>query len=371
MFLAPALRAGNAPASAVSGGAEPMILIAPDGASVLIGDSSGLHVSMDHGATWAHRDVPELPGAFTDGRPLALDAAGTLYAADTQGEVIAVSASHDLGKTWTNTNYVVGAAAIADRPWLAAGAAGQVVLVYYATGLGERCVYSNDGGATWITQTLNNGGPSNAGNVILDAQGRVWYAEGGVYLVRWNAPCQGNVQYAYVGGGGAQIFTQVAVNAAGDSFVARPPNGNAQMQLVGMHGMDASTRKTVTVSPPSLHSNSFGSIASRADGSEVAVAWFGSTSAGDPSGAFTGSWDVYVARVTGYWTAAPTITVTKVTTTSNHFGGFCMGGVSCTSGRALLDYMGVTYDPAGNVHVAYGQDTSGSVTVEYAVLPHL
>lgn len=96
----------------------------------------------------------------------------------------------------------------------------------------------------------------------------------------------------------------------------------------------------------------------------------GSTTAGNPAGAFTGSWDVYVARVTGFWTSSPSVTVTKVTTEPNHVGGFCMSGIACSTGggdRDLLDYMGVTYDASGALHVAYGHDGSTTnAVVRYA-----
>src|SRR5439155_6916440 len=91
----------------------------------------------------------QLPGEFTDGVALAQDDAGTLYASDTDGSFIAVASSKNGGATWTTVeNYVAGASAIADRPWLAARGDGEVTLVWNA-GQVEMCSRSTDGGVTF------------------------------------------------------------------------------------------------------------------------------------------------------------------------------------------------------------------------------
>jgi hypothetical protein len=145
------------------------------------------------------------------------------------------------------------------------------------------------------------------------------------------------------------------------------------MQLRGFSSWSASTYKAITVSNATIRSSTYATVASRGNG-EVAVAWYGSTTAGDPSSTFSGSWDVYVARVTGFWTATPSVTLEKVTSVSNHVGGFCMNGITCLPGtdRDLLDYFGIAYDAAGNLHVAYGHDgATSSPSVRYAKLPAL
>ena len=366
VFLAPLVADLAAPAGSVSGGAEPSILLA--GSTVLVGDTSGVHRSADGGATWAHSSHPFLPGLFTDGRALAMDDAGRLYVGDTQGEVVGVAVSDNLGASWAYTTSVVGASSVADRPWLAARGDGNVALVFFSAPVGsEQCAYSTDAGRTWLTRTVTNSGPANAGNVVLDAQNRLWYSEG-TRVLRWSQPCQGSLQLAILPPSGAQIFTQMAVTDAGDALLAQPSADNGVMELRAMHGLNTLSMKRIAVSPPGLRSNTFGAIAAKPDGSEVTVAWYGSATPGNPSGAFSGSWDVYVARVTDVWSATPSVTVTKVTSVPNHVGGFCMAGISCTTGdRDLLDYFGVAYGPDGAVHVAYGHDGSGSSSsVRYA-----
>jgi hypothetical protein len=160
------------------------------------------------------------------------------------------------------------------------------------------------------------------------------------------------------GATGAQIFTQIQVDANGDFFVAKPTPDNGEMLLLGTHGFRGMGRKMLVVSPPESLSNTFGTLSVQ-DGA-IAVAWYGSTTAGNPSAdGFGGTWDVHVTRVSDFW-GAPVLE-RSVIETGIHVGGFCMGGIGCTSGdRDLLDYFMVDHAPDGAVHVAYGHDGAGS-----------
>lgn len=369
-FYADASDDGALPVAGVSTGEEPMILVA--GGTLLVGDTAGVHRSTDGGATWTRSAHPFLPGAFTDGRALAVDDAGRLYAAHTQGQFIGVAVSANMGATWEWTSHVVAANSIADRPWLSAQGDGKVVLVWYGD-FGEQCAYSSDAGRTWTTRTLTGGGVPNAGSVHLDEAGRVWYTNG-ASIFRWSTPCGAIMRTVPLGASGPQILDQLAVDDAGRAYAALPSFDSSRMEVRGVRNMDASTLKTLSVSPAVLRSNTFGAIATKADGSELAVAWYGSESAGNPSASFSGEWNVYVARVTGYWTASPVVTVQKVTTEPNHVGGYCMSGIACTTGTAdrdLLDYFGVAYAPDGTLHVAYGHDgaTTNAVVRHAALAP--
>lgn len=369
LFLAPGspALAGEPPAGTVSAGAEPTMLVARSGA-LLVGDTSGLRRSVDGGLTWTRSANPFLPGLFNDGWSLAQDDAGTLYASTTQGQVIGVAASRDDGRTWSTVTPVAGAGGIADRPWLAAGGDGRVALVWYQAGAGEWCAYSTDGGLTFLARSTSNIGFSNAGNLVMDPDGSLWYATDYAVLT-WDAGCANPQRAAQLPPSGPQIFIQLARTPGGDSFVAQPSADGTAMELRAFHGLDRASLKRLVVSPPTLRANSFGAVAALGD-DEVAVAWYGSASPGNPSSSsYQGEWRVYVARVTGYWTATPTVEVTQVTSTPNHRGWFCMGGLSCTGGRALLDYFGIDHDAAGNLHVAYGHDAGTSAQVRHAVVP--
>lgn len=352
------LDAPKPPGAAVSGGAEPMVLVDKDNGYVLIGDTSGVYKSVD-GATWTRLSPSTAPGAFTDGRALAQDDAGTLYSSSTQGQAIYFSRSTNDGASWSGPTSLIEAAPIADRPWLAARGDGQVSLVYFAYPLGERCARSTDAGTTWLDRDPTWRTP-NAGNVLYDEFGRLYYATANS-IYRYLQPCKSGAVTLSLPASGPQIFTQVAVDSDERPYVAQPTAGSGQMTIRAFSSWSQSSYKELAVSPPELKSNTFGAIS--AYGDEVAVAWYGSETPGNPAGAFAGVWNVYVARVTGFWTATPTITYTRLTTEANHEGGFCMGGIGCTAGEAdrdLLDYFGIDHGPDGAVHVAYGHDGTGS-----------
>lgn len=352
--------------ASVSGGNEPMVLVDAQHKFVWIGDTAGLHRSADGGATWRDSPFPFVPFVFTDGWSLAQDADGVLYASTTDGPLIGVARSTDGGASWETTvsSKVVDASYIADRPWIAARGHGEVALVWNA-GTFEGCSGSTDGAQTFLNRGLPGYMTANFGNLVVDGLGR-YYGSNGATLDRFTVSCRGPYPLR-LPPSGAQIFTQVAVDSADHQYVAQPSPDNARMEARGFAHMSTSGAKTLVVSDPVLRSNTFGAIA--AHGGELAVAWYGTETPGDPTAdGFPGAWNVYVARIQGFWTDAPTVTVTRLTTAPNHVGPFCMSGVTCTSNRALGDYMSVAYDDAGNLHVAYVADTAG-VQVRYAYLP--
>lgn len=355
----------------VSRGAEPSILADAHGPFLWIGDTAGLHRSIDGGASWTTSSYPFLDGAFTDGWALAQDDDGALYASTTQGQVSGVARSHDGGATWdlTPSRFLTEAAPVSDRPWLAARGHGEVALVTNA-GATETCAYSTDGALTFPTRGPLSGSP-NPGNVVFDRQGRVLYANDAT-IVRTATPCSIGHAALALPPHGAQIFVQLALDAQDRTYTALPTPGNSGMMIAGWSQFSPATLKTLVVSPPLLKGNTYGAISVQGD--EVAVAWYGTETGGSfTSPGFQGSWNVYVARVHGFWNATPTVTYTRLSTSANHVGDFCFDGISCTTGsgdRDLLDYFGVDHDAQGNLHVAYGDDSNG-VTVRYAKLASL
>ncbi|HUR69446.1 MAG TPA: sialidase family protein [Candidatus Thermoplasmatota archaeon] len=366
LFLLDALRPFT---STVSNGAEPQILVTNDGSTILVGDVSGVSRSVDGGATWTRMSAPLLPGLFADGWALAQDDAGRLYASTTQGQAMNVDVSDDNGRTWQASGIVgegliVETSSIADRPWLAARGDGDAALLMNGD-RGESCARTTDGGRTWLDRSvIPTAASPNAGSAAYDSRGRLWFTNGAT-VYRWNVPCSGNPSVLQLPATGAQILTQLRLDALDRPYVAAPSGNNGQMLLFS--NQPGLGWKTLTVSPPELKSNTFGSVDVRDDG-QVAVAWYASETAGDPSNLnFQGVWNVYVARIDGFWTATPTITYDRLTTSANHNGGYCMGGVTCTSGRDLLDYFGIDHAPDGSLHIAFGDD-SGSAKVVYAHL---
>lgn len=362
-FLADAPRP---PGASVSGGAEPSILVDKDGAFILIGDTSGVYRSVDDGATWQRVSVPRIGGAFNDGWALAQDDAGRVYASTTNGQLIGVAISDDGGATWrASTQQAVAVAGVADRPWLAARGDGEVALLYYGAPSGELCARSLDAGETWLDRSVGWSAP-NAGNAAFDSQGDLYYSNGD-QVYRFALACRSAPSARPLPASGAQIFTQVAIDAEDRVYAAQPTANNGAMTLRGFSAWSTKSYKEVVVSPPDLRSNTFATLS--AHGNEVVVAWYGSETSGNPaSAAFDGAWNVFVARIIGFWTDSPTIHYARLTNEANHVGDFCMGGISCTEGdRDLLDYFMVDHAPDGTVHVAYGHDgTTSRPEVRYA-----
>jgi hypothetical protein len=378
-----------------TGGAEPAILADSQGRAILVGDNVGVYRSTDAGATWKRVIVPYVKlgvqdvatpagsitggqGIISDGWVFAQDADGMLYASTTNGAIINVARSADGGATWDTTpsTYVVDAGPIADRPWLAARGHGEVAMIWNVGGSSESCSYSTDAALTFphrgVPSTSSAGLPIG-GRAEFDSAGRLYYfGNGGGTMYRYDqAPCSNLLQKVALPAHGAQLSLQATTDTTGHVYSAVPTSGNGAMQIWGWNGTKAASLKTLTVSGPTLQGNTFGTIHQQGD--EIVVAWYGTETGGnflDPT--FAGEWNVYVAQVRDFWTASPTIVVTRVTTVPNHVGGFCFGGTTCDTGttpgdRDLLDYFQVTHDAQGNAHVAYAHDgTTSNVEVRYA-----
>ncbi len=94
------------------------------------------------------------------------------------------------------------------------------------------------------------------------------------------------------------------------------------------------------------------------DNGRAAVAFLGSTTAGNPfAEAFAGVWDVYVAHT---YDGGATWTTTKATSDPVQRGWMCAGGTTCNSGRNLLDFMDVNVTKDGRVAVGYADGCIGA-----------
>lgn len=339
-----------------NGDAEPYLVVDRLGRGLYVGSLQGVRVSVDGGATWSQPRKPT--SAACDGHPLAQGEDGVLYTAMTC-DTLEVAMSPSMAGTWRNT--FLGADALPDRPWLLAPGRGEVVLLYHAAGSRtEACWRSTDHGRTFLERSLT-GAPAAAGNAVMDDAGRAYYATGELslrvvvpvevatpLLVRWSSPCTGPVETLPLPKGSYGPFDPVGVTADGSSvFVAQSPRGG--IDLVAFRGWDESTRKILRVSPPELLHNRHPAISVHGD--EVALAWYGTefepsrAEGALPPSDFT-PWNVYVARVRGFWSDAPEVRFDRLTSEPNYLGRL--------DNRDLLEYMGLDHDAAGNLHVAYG-----------------
>jgi len=87
-------------------------------------------ISHDEGSTYTWMDTPAPAG---DALQVAIDDSGNLYAMWPAGGLLYLSISRDQAKSWSSPMMISGPHLLgADLPELAAGAAGQVAVVYYA-----------------------------------------------------------------------------------------------------------------------------------------------------------------------------------------------------------------------------------------------
>jgi hypothetical protein len=88
----------------------------------------------------------------------------------------------------------------------------------------------------------------------------------------------------------------------------------------------------------------------------VDAVFYGTNVAGNSNTETTATWNVYLAQSTN---AGADFLQTTVTTSPNHVGPICTGGVSCASGtRNLLDLFEIAIDPAnGKAGIIYTDDT--------------
>ena len=84
----------------------------------------------------------------------------------------------------------------------------------------------------------------------------------------------------------------------------------------------------------------------------VAVAFYGTTSDGDPnSGDFKGAWNVYVNQSLNALDATRTFSQVQATTHPFHYDSICLNGLGCDiavppGDRTLADFFAIGYDPS-------------------------
>ncbi|MFO1532935.1 MAG: PKD domain-containing protein [Thermoplasmatota archaeon] len=366
-------------AKPVSSGSEPSILADRNGKYLWIGDTSGGYYSENNGTTWKAMGGYAGGNSLTlvDGWALAQDDAGKLYAGVLRDNRIDVVRSATGGQTWDKVGYAAGVSGSADRPWLAAKGDGEVALFYFDAptvlfGFAEHCARSTDGGQTFLDRSPAAVRPGQGGAAFTDSEGAFYFSSNDGSLYKFASTCLGGGQKIPMAGG-ATVNNMLQGDADGTVLYQAAATGKSA--AITLFGKDKDDAKSLQVSPPDLQSNTYATVATH-DG-QVAVAWYGSETSGDPSAStFGGDFSTYLAVVDGFWTATPTVTQYQVSPGNNHHGQICMGGTTCDTAnlsgcvtRCLLDYFKVDYDIWGGIHVAYVDDTAGSSHVYHVHIP--
>jgi hypothetical protein len=355
-------RAGE-PSLGVNGKTGAMMYQAGTSTLKLVVDAAGA-------ATWT--DVTPPLSVLNIDPILATDrVTGRTFAGGLDGECSALSYSDNDGGTWTPMGNacagVIDHESIGSGPYSAAGLAVPHVYnraVYYCAQNGtDACATSTDGGLTF-------GAPIPVLGACGSLHGHVKVsADGTAYLP--NSHCGGKA------GGGISTnngltwnsYTIPASDEATDGF--DPSVGTTHNTVYeSWEGANhhpyvakSNTHGSVWTTPYDLGASlgvvnaTFQSVVA-GDNGRAAVAFLGSTTAGNPFDvAFPGVWDLYVAHT---YDGGATWTTTKATTDPVQRGWMCAGGTTCNSGRNLLDFMDVNVTKDGRVAVGYADGCIGA-----------
>ena len=137
-------------------------LVANEDGVLIAGCQSGIDVSEDGGATFEQRDVPGGDSWARSMAEPAIDAAGNVYIPYATADGVFVAGTPDLGKTWWEP-IQLAAAGTNVWPWVVAGDAGRVAVVWYHA---DDAAGPADAGGDWYVEgAIVTGADTAAPNV--------------------------------------------------------------------------------------------------------------------------------------------------------------------------------------------------------------
>ena len=320
--------------------------------------------------TWT--DVTPAGASFNIDPILATDrTTGRTFAGGLAGECSALNYSDNDGGSWTPVGNacagVLDHESIGSGPWKGAAPLGSTYsrAVYYCAQNGnDACVTSTNGGLTFGAPVLVSGACSSLhGHVKISADGTAYLP---------NSHCGGLAGGAITTNNGSawSSYTIPGSSEATDGFdpsVATTPDNTVYESWEGANHHPYAAKSTTHGSswsaPVDLGASlgvvnaTFQSVTA-GDNGRAAVAFLGSTTAGNPFAAgWPGVWDLYVSYT---YDGGATWSTVKATTDPVQRGWMCAGGTSCGSGRNLLDFMDVNLTKDGRVAVGYADGCIGA-----------
>ena len=294
-------------------------------------------------------------------------ATGRTFVTQLLGEHSVTAFSDDDGATWTPTQLQTAAPSfdhesIGAGPYAGAGVPTNTynrALYYCAQGLlVGQCSRSDDGGITWgpplLFQWLDACQPSH-GRVTVDSTGVVYLpvrdcgANGqGIFMSRDNGVLW---EYKFIPNTIAgKSDPALGIDKAGKIYYAATSGGSLVVSTSADHG--ATWGQPVDVGALVGMEQSEFAMAVGGDDGRAAVAWYGSQTPGDDQDVeYTGEWHLYVGTTLD---GGQTWTVQNITGNDPvQRGTICMAGLSCTFGRNLLDFQGMTVAPDGRVLIGF------------------
>lgn len=226
----------------------------------------------------------------------------------------------------------------------------------------------------WLAGSVATNAATGCNETQLDTFGQIWMAWSDDEGATWTDKL---VYDAGFGRDASAIFADLALDKAGNPYVAwtlngAPPHTGAsgdQWDIYVSASFDNAASFIAPVKVTSDVGTHFFPAIAAGDPGRVVVAYISTPSVipqlpyGKP---FPGEdpnakWYVYLSRSLNLNAASPTWVQEKLTPNAIHTGDVCTLGIFCLPGqligiqnRDLLDFIDVVTDPAGMVHVAYG-----------------
>ena len=296
-----------------------------------------------------------------------------LYVASLNLGSVNVAVSNDDGKTFSQTP-VQGGLPVDDREWIAASGADTSLLTFHDIATDNIDVLRSDNGgqlyaqiATAIPATDYKATSNELGNLAIDhvsaspVTGGFWAYQSFV-APSTAAGTTFNEAFLAVSDDGGHTWTDKPIGCS-TQFGANGLDHNFPNVSVAPNGTlfyAVSNDKAVYVAMSTDHGSTWTCSGPVSTPAQAIFPWIVATSAGEdlvyygaPTTGTGQEWYVYFAQnsaqsVTG-WSTTQLMPV--------HSGSVCEGGVSCTSGRQLLDDFGVDTDQSGWAHIAFSHDS--------------
>jgi hypothetical protein len=307
---------------------------------------------------WTDAYIP--PGKTTD------DAQVYIEYHDFGPSQVWVNTSTDGGKTFGTPVDVVASSPEAQAATFCNSIPGGVKVVQSGPHAGR--VY-----AAWLAADLPTSAATGCNLTQLDTFHSVWIAWSDDGGATWTS------HPVFDGGFGhdaSALFADLTLDDQGNPYMAFGDNLKGEWDMYVSASFDGGTtwngKSDGTGAPYQVNADTgthfFPAIAA-GDPGKVDVAWIGTSTKiatlpygkPAPGGGDGASWFLYAAQSLNLATGTPTWTVSKLTADPIHVGDVCTLGLFCsvfpTANRSLLDFIDAAIDGPGHAVVAFTQDT--------------